>query len=162
MPTNRTSLRTADKATTQHLNGRTLISALADQRKIIEWNMARGLVYFETKQPYGGSDCKDLSAALLHMLEQDYEQQIIVIRDAHLGLRDNPMEVARLKALATQILSRAEAHVTIFLVAPLVLIPVELEKLVTLFDLPLPDEAAILEIIQTEVSGFKNRCNPMI
>ena len=132
-----------------------MISALADQRKTIEWNMARGLVYFETKQPYVGSDYKDLSTALLHMLEQDYEQQIIVIRDAHLGLRDNPMAVARLKALATQILSRAGAHVTIFLVAPLVLIPAELEKLVTLFDLPLPDEAAIFEIIQSAARSFE-------
>lgn len=136
--------------TSEEAQADVLIGALAGQRKLIEWNMARGLVYFATKQPYIASAYQDLAAALLHLLEQDDEQQIIVIRDAHLALRDNPLAVARLKALATQILSRADSHVTIFLVSSVLFIPVELEKLVTLFDMPLPDEATILALIQNQ------------
>lgn len=126
----------------------TLIGALADKRKSIEWNMARGLVRFDSKQPYADTKYKDLSAALSHMLEQDYEQQIIVIHDAHLALRDNPIAVARLKALIAQILHRTDTHITIFLVSSQALIPPELEKFITLFDLPLPDEASIRDLIQ--------------
>lgn len=131
-----------------------MISTLAEQRKIIEWNMARGLVRFETKLPYDESSYQDLSAALLTLLDNDYEQQVIVLRDVHLALRDNPIAVARLKALVTQIIGRKNCHVTIFLVAPQVLIPVELEKFVTLFDLPLPDEETIRSLIQEQAFAF--------
>lgn len=131
-----------------------LIIELADQRKIMEWNMARGLVDFASKQPYASVDYQDLSAALLWMLEQDFEQQIIVIRDVHLGLRDNPIAVARLKALVAQILGRSDTHITIFLVSSQVFIPTELEKFITLFDLPLPDEATIRGILEAAALAF--------
>ena len=128
----------------------THIHSLAGDRKIIEWNMARGLVAFDTKLPYVESNYQDLAAALLHFLEQDIDQLVIVIRDAHLALKESPVAVSRLRALARQILQRANqnAHITVFLVAPVVLIPPELEKLITLFDLPLPDEDAISALIQ--------------
>ena len=42
------------------------------------------------------------------MLEQDYDKQVIVIRDAHLGLRDNPLALTRLKALAIKIMQKEE------------------------------------------------------
>jgi SpoVK/Ycf46/Vps4 family AAA+-type ATPase len=134
--------------TSEDVQADDMIAALADGRKLMEWNMARGLVRFDNKLPYIESDYKDLPAALLHMLEQDYTQQVIVIRDAHLALRDNPLAVARLKALAAQAMHREDAHITIFLVASVVFIPPELEKVVTLFDVPLPDEASILGLIQ--------------
>lgn len=133
-----------------------LIHNLSESRKIIEWNMARGLVSFDNKQPYNEYDYKDLAAALLHMLEQDYDKQVIVIRDAHLGLRDNPLALTRLKALAIKIMQKEDedSHITIFLLAPNVFIPQELEKVVTLFDLPLPDESAIVKIIQTMAKAY--------
>ena len=130
-----------------------VIDMLAEKRKIIEWNMASGLVDFSSKQPYSGY--QDLSAALLTMIEADYEQQIIVIRDVHLALRDNQIAVARLKALVSQILKRTDTHITIFLVASQVYIPSELEKFVTLFDFPLPDEASIRDIIQKAAQDFE-------
>lgn len=132
-----------------------IIGALGDDRKLIEWNMARGLVKFDSKQPYIENDYKDLSAALLWMLEQDFEQQIIVIRDVHLALRDSPIAVARLKSLVMQILGRTSTHVTIFLVSSQVYVPPELEKFITLFDLPLPDEASIRELILEQAQVYE-------
>lgn len=131
----------------------TLIAQLADKRKLIEWNMAQGLVNFSNKQPYSGY--QDLSSALLTLIEADYEQHIIVIRDVHLALRDNPIAVTRLKALVSQILSRADIHVTIFLVGSQAYIPSELEKFITIFELPLPDEARILAIIKEAEQKFE-------
>ena len=135
-----------------------IIVALADTRKLVEWNMAQGLVDFASKQPYSGY--QDLSDALVTMIEADYEQQIIVIRDVHLALRDNPVGVARLKALVTQILGRANTHITIFLIASQVYIPAELEKFITLFDLPLPDEASIRGLIQDAERKFEIAIEP--
>lgn len=140
--------------TSEEAEADVLITELTDQRKIMEWSMARGLVNFASKQPYASVTYQDLSAALLWMLEQDFEQQVIVIRDVHLALRDHPIAVARLKALVTQILGRSDTHITIFLVSSQVFIPTELEKFITLFDLPLPDEATIRGMIDAAARDF--------
>lgn len=130
-----------------------LIADLDPERQIIEWNMARGLVDFRTKRPLLAW-C-DLAAALDQLLDRDdLECHFLVIRDAHLGLRDSPLAVARLKALMTQVRENSEAEVTVLLVSSEKFIPRELEKFITLFELPLPDEAAIRAIIQAHAEAY--------
>ena len=130
-----------------------LIADLDSERKIIEWNMARGLVDFRNKRPLLAW-C-DLAAALEQLLDRDdLDRHFLVIRDAHLGLRDSPLAVARLKALITQIRQDEEAEVTVLLVSSEQFIPRELEKFITLFELPLPDEAAIRAIILEHAGAY--------
>lgn len=129
-----------------------LISQIEPERKIIEWNMARGLVRFDTKQPLMAW-C-DLAGALDNLLDQELTHHFIVIRDAHMGLRDQPLAVARLKALTTKILESTEMEVTIILVSSEKCVPRELEKFITLFEVPLPDEAAIQSIIQEYADAY--------
>lgn len=130
-----------------------LIADLDPERQIIEWNMARGLVDFRTKRPQMAW-C-DLAAALELLLDRDdLDRHFLVIRDAHLGLRDSPLAVARLKALMTQVRENSEAEVTVLLVSSEKFIPRELEKFITLFELPLPDEAAIRAIIQAHAEAY--------
>ena len=130
-----------------------LIADLDPERQIIEWNMARGLVDFRTKRPLLAW-C-DLAAALDQLLDRDdLDQHFIVIRDAHLGLRDSPLAVARLKALVTQVRQSQDAEVTVLLVSSEQFIPRELEKFITLFSLPLPDEAAIRAIIREHAEAY--------
>lgn len=88
-----------------------------------------------------------MAAALDNWLDQELDNHFIVIRDAHLGLRDQPLAVARLKALVSRILADDEATVTIFLLSSQVHLPPELEKFITLFELPLPEEATIRGIV---------------
>ena len=88
-----------------------LIANIDTDRKIIEWNMARGLVRFDNKCPLMAW-C-DLAGALDNLLDQELNNHFIVIRDAHMGLRDQPLAVARLKALTTKILESVEMEVTI-------------------------------------------------
>ena len=131
----------------------TLVRELAEDRKIFEWNLASGLVNFENKQPL--SKWCDLSDALANLLDQEFTRDsFIVIRDAHLGLRDQPVAVARLKALITKVLAEHEFSVTIFLVSSRSYIPPELEKFITLFDMPLPDEDMIRGIIREHVEAY--------
>src|SRR5574344_2275832 len=129
-----------------------LIAQIEPERKIIEWNMARGLVRFDTKQPLMAW-C-DLATALDNLLDQELTSHFIVIRDAQMGLRDQPVAVARLKALTTKILEAQDMEVTIILVAPEQCVPRELEKFITLFEVPLPDEAAIQSIIQEYADAY--------
>ena len=64
-----------------------LIRYLAEGRKILEWNMARGHADFHTKRQMRHTD---LSTALDNWLDQDdLDSHFLVIRDAHLALRDN-------------------------------------------------------------------------
>lgn len=130
----------------------TLITEIEPDRKIIEWNMARGLVRFDNKQPLMAW-C-DLAGALDNLLDQELNHHFIVIRDAHMGLRDQPLAVARLKALTTKILESTEMEVTIILVSSEKCVPRELEKFITLFEVPLPDETAIRAIITEYADAY--------
>jgi hypothetical protein len=132
-----------------------LIADLSEGRKIVEWNMAQGLVNFKTKRPL--SEWCDLAAALDNLLAWDFAEaeHTIVIRDAHLGLKDQPVAVARLKALINKILLDAEATVTVFLVSSQTYIPRELEKFITVFDLPLPNEQDIREVIHSYAEAYE-------
>lgn len=129
-----------------------LIRSTADGRRILEWDLARGNVDFSTKRPLA-EHC-DLAAALDLWLRMDLENHLLVIKDAHLALRDHPLTVARLKALALKIVHDPETVATVILVTSQPLVPPELEKFITLFELPLPDEEAILGI----VNGYANAC----
>ena len=130
----------------------TLIAQIEPERKIIEWNMARGLVRFDNKQPLMAW-C-DLAGALDNLLDQELHHHFIVIRDAHMGLRDQPLAVARLKALTTKILESSDMEVTIILVSSEKCVPRELEKFITLFEVPLPDETAIRTIITEYADAY--------
>lgn len=129
-----------------------LIANIDTDRKIIEWNMARGLVRFDNKCPLMAW-C-DLAGALDNLLDQELNNHFIVIRDAHMGLRDQPLAVARLKALTTKILESVEMEVTIILVSSEKCVPRELEKFITLFEVPLPDEATIRAIITEYADAY--------
>ena len=130
--------------------GDSLIGDLAGNgnRKVLEWNMARGFVHFDNKAPMGDYNYKDLSAALDNWLRQDLGNHFLIIKDAHLALRDNPLAIARLKALAHRIIHNG-VTATVFLVSSQPCVPPELEKFITVFDPPPPpEEDEIKRIIQ--------------
>ncbi|MDP2902388.1 MAG: AAA family ATPase [Methylovulum sp.] len=124
-----------------------LITQLAaeDKHKIYEWNMARGVVDFQHKQPL--ADYRDLASTLENWLNDELTQHFLVIKDAHLAMRDNPLVITRLKALAHKLLHDDDTNATVLLISSQACIPPELEKFITLFELPLPDEANIRAII---------------
>jgi SpoVK/Ycf46/Vps4 family AAA+-type ATPase len=130
-----------------------LIASLAGGRKVLEWNLARGMVDFTTKRPLIAW-C-NLAAALENLLDQDLDHHFIVIRDAHLGLGNDPVAVARLKALVARILADDDAAVTIFLLSSQRCVPPELEKFITLFEMPLPTEPEIRAIIQGYAQAYE-------
>ena len=123
----------------------TLIRELGGDRKILEWNMAGGMVDFATKRPL--ADYCDLSSALETFSGMELDNHFLIIKDAHLALRDNPLSVARLKALANKLIHDDTTLATVFLVSNQALVPPELEKFITLFELPLPNQQEIRAII---------------
>jgi ATP-dependent 26S proteasome regulatory subunit len=146
--------------TFEEQNADDLIRHLAqdDNRKIFEWNLASGVVNFDHKQPL--LDYRDLAATLENWLSDDLTNHFLIIKDAHLAMRENPLVVARLKALAQKILHDSDANATVILISSQVCIPPELEKFITLFELPLPDENVIEEIIHQFVENVGEEIQP--
>lgn len=123
-----------------------MIGRLADGRKILEWNLAHGMVRFDTKAPL--ASYMDLPSALKNWLDQDLNGQFLIVKDAHLALRDNPVATARLKTLAQRIAHDDATIATVFLISPEPYVPPELEKFITIFEWEPPDEDEIKQIVR--------------
>ena len=133
-----------------------LITRLAaeDKRIICEWNLARGVVNFIHKQPL--ADYRDLASTLEDWLNEELSNHFLIIKDAHLAMRDSPLVIARLKALANKLLHDAETNAVLIFISSQACIPPELEKFITLFELPLPDEETIRAVINRFVESVQD------
>lgn len=120
------------------------LSVIGSGVNIVEYNNALGIVDFNTKSPI--MECS-LDKFLLDNMDEGYENQtFIVLKDIHNAL-DNPKIIALLKRISEDNLYRENYNATIFIVSSKVVIPIELENYITVFDIPLPTNKEILEII---------------
>ena len=137
------------------------VAKSAEIDKIQEWNMARGCfiherkigsLQFETTNVLEDEDYQDLDTTLANWLAQPVPKNrcFFLIKDVHLALRDSPLTVTRLKALAEKIVrENGEGGVksTIFCLSSQRLVPPELDRFMTVFEPPPPDEKLIEKII---------------
>ena len=127
------------------------IAQIANDVKIVEYNNALGLVNFNTKSPM--KEC-DLEQFLKLTLDDGFEHQtFIVLKDIHHEL-ENPKIISLLKKISENNLYRDDYNATIFIVSEISVIPRELENYITVFDIPLPTNAEILEIINDFISDL--------
>lgn len=130
------------------------LAAGRGRRDPLEWNMARGHVRFDTKAPMQTLETSpvSLSPAIDNWLDQDLDDRFLIIKDAHLALRDDPKAVSRLKALASAISDpeRDAPLATVFLVSSQRCAAPELDHFVTIVDLPPPDEEERTGIVKHE------------
>ncbi|MEG2739555.1 AAA family ATPase [Clostridium sp.] len=118
--------------------------AIGKNVNIVEFNNALGIVDLSTKSPM--MECS-LEKFLLNNMDDGYENQtFIVLKDIHNALED-PKIIALLKRIAEDNLYRENYNATIFIISSKVVIPTELENYITVFDIPLPTNKEILEII---------------
>ena len=133
--------------------GDKLIHELADGRKILEWNMARGCVHFDTKAQL--TTYMDLPVALDNWLDQELDNHFLIIRNAHLALRDAPVAISRLKALVRKIVDEDDdTTATIFLVSSQSCVPPELENFITVFDPPPLEEEEISQVVHNHAMKY--------
>lgn len=112
------------------------IRQVADRRTICSWSLANGYGEYSTKeQAWLMPPTKDESTELVKVLESklvvedELHRTILLIKDAHIAL-ENPEVVAYLKEIAVRISDGLECCV--ILLSPVVTVPVELEKYITL------------------------------
>lgn len=131
-----------------------ILGELAENKEILEWNGAKGLVDFETKTPQC-SAIGDLAGVLeLFMNREELERKILVFKDIHRSM-DAPEITAKLKNIANLITQGVDA--TIVIVSMVVVIPPELEKYITVLEMDYLSVPEIKELILKFVreNGFE-------
>lgn len=137
-----------------------IIASIAGDRKIVEYNNGLGSVDFKTKSAMLECDSTpflkheyDLIKFLKHVKDDGYDQDdgydhstLIVLKDVHNQL-DDPAVISLLKYIAERNLYNDEYSASIFIVSSKLHIPEELEDLITVFEIPLPDDSEIRNII---------------
>ena len=120
---------------------------------ICEYNHASGLVHFKTKMPLtmipsGEQDdpVLRLASALDAYITDEIDDSVLVLKDVHEELR-SPAILARLKVIALQTMGNEHYKVSVIIVSSRLVIPAELEKFITVFDIPLPDQTEIKDIL---------------
>lgn len=128
------------------------------QKKVFEWSCSTGIVPAGTSiqsQKLRNAATKDPVVALDQVIEQ-VEPAIFLFKDFHPFLTRNNFTVTRkLKEIALHL---KNSFKTILIVSPVLEIPTELEKEITVLNHPLPsreDLSALLDKIIAEVKQFK-------
>jgi AAA+ superfamily predicted ATPase len=128
--------------------------AKSREKKVYEWSVSTGIVPAGTSiqsQKIRTSDTRDPLVALDHVIDQ-VEPAIYIFKDLHPFLaRDSFAVIRKLKEIAIELKS---SYKTIILISPLLVVPPELEKEITVVDFPLPraeDFASLLDRIVSEV-----------
>ncbi|MGG3907192.1 AAA family ATPase [Geobacillus stearothermophilus] len=122
-----------------------IIKKSAYGREILEWNASRGFVDFRTKLPLlEGMDRLEVTLSFLNN-NDELRGKILVIKDVHHFI-DNPYVISRLKDISLRIHNGLET--IIFLVSPVLKIPVELEKYTTIIEMDYMGEKEIKSLIK--------------
>ena len=128
------------------------IASVAGRREVLEWNGADGFVNFKTKIPLIPNQTLEATLAFLKT-GKELNRKLLVIKDADEQLNPNGQRksdkvIALLKEIARKIRKEdGGIDATVIIVSSALHIPKELEKLITVLELDLPDEAEISRII---------------
>jgi len=135
------------------------LNAIADRlgKRLYEWSINNGISRYRAaveRKPEGRKGTKDPILAIREVLEFN-EPSIFAFKDFHAYMKENQV-VRGLRDLAALL---RNSYSSVVVLAPVVEIPPELEKDLTLIDFPLPskqDLAALLRQIQGELAQNPN------
>src|SRR3954462_4089026 len=129
------------------------------QKKVFEWSYSTGIVPAGTSiqsQKNRNSATKEPLAALDQVIEQ-VEPALFIFKDFHPFLtKSNFAIVRKLKEIALHL---KNSYKTILLISPVLEIPAELEKEITVLNYPLPTREELSELLDkiiADVSQFKH------
>ena len=117
---------------------------------IQEWNLGAGPVRFDNKQPLDSVTARPELVAFLEWLrlESQYENQLIVIKNARLALENDRHAIAKLRQLLNLIERHHAGKAAVLLVSESWQPPQDIEAQLTQLKLPLPNLDEILVQLQ--------------
>lgn len=121
---------------------------------IIEYNHAGGMVHFKSKMPISDQENSLVqlpSGKLGYFLDRfitdiHINPKILVLKDIHNELSD-PVVIAKLKMIAQRTLYVEGYRVSVIIVSSKLVISPELEKLISVLDMPLPERDEIFDFL---------------
>lgn len=129
------------------------------QKKIYEWSFSTGILPAGTSvqsQKHRNAATKDPLVALDQVIEQ-VEPSLYIFKDFHPFLTKNNFAIIRkLKDIAIHL---KNSFKSILIISPVLEVPHELEKEITVLTYPLPDQSdlsALLDRIVADVQNFRN------
>lgn len=134
------------------------IKAVADRKTVAIWSLASGYGEYSTKtkeweMPPEKDESTELETVLNNKLAfNELERTIFIIKDAHIVL-ENPQVIALLKEISNKISEGCESCV--ILISPVVKIPVELEKYITIIEDDFQSYDDICKIIESFVDEYE-------
>ncbi len=132
-----------------------MISELAARqgKELITWSTTRGFRRLAGPRvvPPVEPHTKPLDA--LPAIAKLTAPTLVVLHDFHVCLED-PLVVRALRELCQDL---SDSYTTILIVSPVLRIPVELEKTVTVLDVPLPDAHELLELLRKIAAVMKQQ-----
>lgn len=139
-----------------------LIASVADGAKCHTFTNAGQFVGKERQAPKNTSLAaflENLLAFLDEASEANPMHLFIVIKDAHQYLDEkaslySPECIALLKELAQRTMFGEGVYATVFLVSPMLVLPQEIEKMITILDIPFPDSDEVSQIIADYERSF--------
>ncbi|PWU08437.1 MAG: ATPase [Verrucomicrobia bacterium] len=124
------------------------------QKRLFEWSLGTGIVPAGTSiqaQKARNASTKEPLAALDHVIEQ-VEPAIYIFKDLHPFLtKGNVAIIRKLKEIALHLKNSAK---TIILISPVMEIPTELEKEITVLNFPLPSRDDLFELLETIIADI--------
>jgi MoxR-like ATPase len=125
------------------------------QKKVFEWSCTTGIVAAGSSiqsQKNRNTATRDPLAALDHVIDQ-VEPALFIFKDFHPFLtRTNFAIIRRLKEIALHL---KNSFKTIVVVSPLMEIPPELEKEITVLNYPLPSKGDLGELLERIIADLK-------
>jgi hypothetical protein len=132
-----------------------LVSELAARhgKELITWSATRGLRRLAGPRAVPPLEALTKPLEAFAAIAKLSEPAIVVLHDFHTCLED-PLVVRALRELCQDI---EDSYTTILIVSPVLKIPVELEKTVSVLDVPLPDAAELLGLLRGIAAVMKQQ-----
>lgn len=129
--------------------------SLRTPRQLVEWSATTGLVGATGKAAANSTN----PAEALALAQVTKEPTVFVFKDLHTYFGEqarpaDPIVIRRLKDIANSFKNGAEL-LTLVIIAPVLRLPVELEKEITVVEFPLPTEQEILGVLAEMVDANK-------
>jgi len=123
-------------------------------KALLQWSVTRGLRRVSGSRSLTISDQSRDPAEVLAAIAKLNEPALVVLKDFHAYL-DNPAVVRALRELAQDLKS---TYTTVMLLSPVLTIPVELEKEISVLDVPLPSFQDLYQLLK-EIVGVVRQGN---
>lgn len=120
-------------------------------KALLDWSVTRGLRTLARSRPPGALDGTKDPLEALRAVEKLTEPSLVVFKDFHPYLND-PGVVRALREIAHALKS---TYTTAVLVSPVLQIPVELEKEISVLDVPLPTADDLMQLLREIVAAVK-------